>query len=67
MMDDDCENSIPGPSSIPSTKNNSNSSQFALSRIIEAHKLDVKKTIGIPTGSILTAGRDGYLKLWTER
>lgn len=43
------------------------SSEFALSRIFQAHNQDVKRVVGIKTGSLLTAGRDGAMKLWTER
>ena len=43
------------------------SSEFVLSRIFQAHNQDVKRVVGIKTGSLLTAGRDGAMKLWTER
>jgi hypothetical protein len=41
--------------------------EFSLSRIIQAHKSDVKAVLATPQGTLISGSRDETVKLWVER
>uniref|UniRef100_A0A915MJ59 Uncharacterized protein n=1 Tax=Meloidogyne javanica TaxID=6303 RepID=A0A915MJ59_MELJA len=50
---------------IPSNNDNENL-QFSLSAIIQAHSDDAKCVVETPTGTLISGGRDGFMKIWTN-
>lgn len=57
-----------GPSTSKSSLSNADQEQlqFSLSSIIQAHSDDVKCVIESKTGQLISGGRDGFLKIWSN-
>ncbi|CAK5039224.1 unnamed protein product [Meloidogyne enterolobii] len=53
-------------SKIISSNNDNDNLQFSLSAIIQAHSDDAKCVIETPTGTLISGGRDGFMKIWTN-
>uniref|UniRef100_A0A914KKQ2 PUL domain-containing protein n=1 Tax=Meloidogyne incognita TaxID=6306 RepID=A0A914KKQ2_MELIC len=53
-------------SKIISSNNDNENLQFSLSAIIQAHSDDAKCVIETPTGTLISGGRDGFMKIWTN-
>ncbi|KAL7070899.1 hypothetical protein ACQ4LE_009669 [Meloidogyne hapla] len=56
----------PSTSKVISSNVDQEQLQFSLSAIIQAHSDDAKCVIETPTGTLISGGRDGFMKIWTN-